>query len=249
MNEVVGPLVAKSVPGQVTVNRVDLSSSRITEGAALAAALQQLVNDGVLVQWPPKDPSYTTDGHDMLMLTAWGERMQAAGSKAKSMALARRRIGVDLHPALAGKLRDLISVGAFESAALNALRAVEARVRKLAGDPRSTKGSKLTGVPLMKTAFGVGGPLADSATDPGEQVGVMDLYSGAFGAIRNVLAHTDEVEWTDSVEAAEYVLLADLLMRRLDKTEARLKAETKAKAIAAVLTAATNLGKQTPPSA
>ncbi len=46
----------------------------------------------------------------------------------------------------------------------------------------------------------------------------MELFTGAFGAIRNVVAHT-EVEWSDSVEAAEYVLLADLLMRILDRLE------------------------------
>jgi hypothetical protein len=33
--------------------------------------------------------------------------------------------------------------------------------------------------------------------------------------------HT-EVEWSDPIEAAEYVLLADLLMRQLDRAERRV---------------------------
>jgi hypothetical protein len=44
------------------------------------------------------------------------------------------------------------------------------------------------------------------------------LFAGTFGAVRNTLAH-NKVEWSDSVEAAEYVLLCDLLMRILDRVE------------------------------
>jgi hypothetical protein len=68
----------------------------------------------------------------------------------------------------------------------------------------------------MRHAFGEGGPLADPEADRGEQVGVMELYAGAFGALRNALGHR-EVRWDDPTEAAEVVLLADLLMRRLDR--------------------------------
>lgn len=77
----------------------------------------------------------------------------------------------------------------------------------------------------MQHAFSVNdGPLADMTADPGERVGTMSLFVGAFGAVRNVVAHT-EVDWSDSVEA-EYVLLADLLMRLLDRTEQRLTAQS-----------------------
>ena len=87
----------------------------------------------------------------------------------------------------------------------------------MADDPTDSAGRRLTGVPLMRKAFGEKGRLANPDLDPGERVGTMDLFAGAFGAVRNLLAHT-EVEWSDSVEAAEYVLLADLLMRILDRT-------------------------------
>ncbi len=85
------------------------------------------------------------------------------------------------------------------------------------------RGDRLTGAALMQHAFAPdGGPLTDPSGEPGERVGVMSLYAGAFGAVRNGLVHT-EVEWADPAEAAEYVLLADLLMRLLDRAEARIK--------------------------
>ena len=50
---------------------------------------------------------------------------------------------------------------------------------------------------LMQHAFAPdGGPLTDPSIEPGERVGVMSLYVGAFGAVRNGLVHT-EVEWAD----------------------------------------------------
>ena len=102
-----------------------------------------------------------------------------------------------------------------------ALRAVEARVRDLCGTPRNGQGARLTGDKLMAHAFRPEGPLADPLAEPGEQVGLMELFKGTFGAVRNVVMHT-EAEWSDDIEAAEYVLLADLLMRLLDKAEGRL---------------------------
>ena len=49
----------------------------------------------------------------------------------------------------------------------------------------------------------------------------MELFAGAFGAVRNPLGH-NAVEWSDPTEAAEFVLFADLLMRQLDRVERRL---------------------------
>jgi uncharacterized protein (TIGR02391 family) len=141
----------------------------------------------------------------MFQLTRWGKQVRARGAGGEALVAARRRLGVDLHPELAERLRDAVSVGAFEQAALLALRAIEARVRHLTGKPRGKGGDLLTGTTLMQYAFGENGPLADPAAEPGERVGMMSLFVGAFGAVRNRLVHT-EVEWSDPVEAAEYVL-------------------------------------------
>jgi hypothetical protein len=48
------------------------------------------------------------------------------------------------------------------------------------------------------------------------------LFWGAIGVFKNPSSHR-QVRFEDSIEAAEVVLLADLLLRLLDRTEARLK--------------------------
>lgn len=194
--------------------------------ANIASALQRLLVDGLLVDWPPSDPSYTTEGQgDVFQLTKLGRDLQAVGPSAQGTIQARRRLGVELHPALKHELDPLIAVGALEQATFRALRAVEERVFDLAGSPRSARGSRIVGSALMQMAFGDGGPLVDPDADPGERVGVTQLFAGAFGAVRNPLAHTT-VEWDDPTEAAEFVLFADLLMRQLDRVEARLATDS-----------------------
>jgi hypothetical protein len=123
--------------------------------------------------------------------------------------------GVDLHDELAERLRDAVSVGAVEQAALLAVRATEARVHDLTDKPRG-KGRAADGphadVARLRGARTAHGPGAER----GERVGTISLFVGAFGAVRNRLVHT-EMEWSDSIEAADYVLFADLLMRQIDR--------------------------------
>ncbi|MEU8501457.1 MULTISPECIES: TIGR02391 family protein [Streptomyces] len=65
------------------------------------------------------------------------------------------------------------------------------------------------------------GPTAD----PGEAVALMELFKGAFGTFKNPASHR-RVDFADPTEAAEVVLLADLLMRLLDKIAAAQNAAT-----------------------
>lgn len=200
-SELIRDLVSEVAPprqqasGIVSVSHQNPLTDHPAEALLLATALAQLERDGLLVQWPPDDPRYTSSGFaDVFTVTADGRRV-----------------------------RDDVSGGAFETAALKALRAVEARVRDLSREPRNQRGERLIGVALMQHAFSAAtGPLTDPNAEPGEQVGTMQLFCGAFGAVRNLLAHTEH-EFGDPTEAAEYVLLADLLMRLLDRAEARLK--------------------------
>jgi uncharacterized protein (TIGR02391 family) len=135
------------------------------------------------------------------------------------MIRAQRRLGVELHPKLAGPLRPLVQAGAFEQAAFDALRQVEVRVREMAGTKEAER--RVT-VGLMRYAFGEDGPLGLLIVDPGERDGLSHLFAGAFGAVRNPLGHRT-VQWDDATEAAEMVLLADLLMRQLDHLEPALE--------------------------
>jgi len=77
------------------------------------------------------------------------------------------------------------------------------------------------GVKLMRKCFGEGGPLADPQLDPGERTGTMELFAGAVGTFKNPPSHR-QVDYADPTEASEVVLLADLLMRLLDRAEKRL---------------------------
>jgi uncharacterized protein (TIGR02391 family) len=72
----------------------------------------------------------------------------------------------------------------------------------------------------MREAFREGGKLANPDLDPGERVGVMELFAGAIGTFKNPPSHR-QVDYADPTEASEVILLADLLMRLLDRSRAQ----------------------------
>ncbi len=96
------------------------------------------------------------------------------------------------------------------------MKAVEVRVRGLGGF-----GDDLTGVDLKNRAYGPNGPLTDSSAVKGEQEGRRMMFAGAYASLRNPSGHRD-VDYDEVSEAAEAVVVASLLMRVLDRVEARL---------------------------
>jgi uncharacterized protein (TIGR02391 family) len=102
------------------------------------------------------------------------------------------------------------------SGSFAAMRAIEVRVRKLAGLRNSA-----FGVDLMKKAFGTTGALTDPGANRVEQDGMRDLFAGAYAVLSNPAGHR-EIDYDDVSEAAEVVLMASLLMRVLDRVEAWL---------------------------
>jgi hypothetical protein len=66
-----------------------------------------------------------------------------------------------------------------------------------------------------------GAALGDAAASTGEVEGTMALFRGAYSVLRNPASHR-EVEFDDVTGASEAVMLASLLMRMLDRIEARL---------------------------
>ncbi len=81
-------------------------------------------------------------------------------------------------------------------------------VGELAGSPVDSKNNRLRGDKLMNQAFAPdGGLLRDEEAEVAEQLGLMNLFKGAFAYFRNPLGHRS-IEFDDPTEAAEAVLLA-----------------------------------------
>jgi uncharacterized protein (TIGR02391 family) len=70
----------------------------------------------------------------------------------------------------------------------------------------------------MWEAFREGGKLANPDLDAGERVGLMELFAGAIGTFKNPPSHR-QVDYANPTEASEVILLADLLMRLLDRSQ------------------------------
>lgn len=155
-------------------------------------------------------PDPSQDGPDWVFVTRRGRAVLEAGL---SELKATDRLDVELLPLLEGKARRFFLTGEYQHAVLEAMLQVEVRVRAMIGAP-----SSLVGVPLMRAAFGKEGVLRDPNANGGEQVATMELFAGAIGAFKNPSSHR-LVEFDDPTHAAEIILLADLLMRILDRRE------------------------------
>jgi uncharacterized protein (TIGR02391 family) len=148
---------------------------------------------------------------DYWTISRYGRRI-AAEAEPLTHLRSQALVDADLHPRIARTVRLLFSQGLYDLAAFEAMKHVEIRVRGLA---RAESGD--IGVPLMRQAFKPGeGPLADAEQEKGEQEATSALFAGAIGTFKNPTSHR-EVEYDDPTEASEVVLLADLLLRMLDR--------------------------------
>ncbi|WP_117215713.1 TIGR02391 family protein [Allorhizocola rhizosphaerae] len=130
------------------------------------------------------------------------------------------RLDISLVPELERTARPQFLRGDFETAAFAAMKEVEVQVRAKAG-----LGNDLFGTALMQKAFrppknetDTGGPLYRAVLEAGESLAQMYLFMGAIGLFKNPTSHR-RVDLSDPTEAAEIVLLADLLLRLLRKIE------------------------------
>jgi len=177
---------------------------------ALSEAGEWLRTHG-LVAWNPDQSDAQA-----IFITRLGERALADGLPTIR---AIHRLDIDLLPELQARARPQFLRGDFETASFVAMREVEVQVREQAG----LRNSQL-GTALMQEAFKppknadgtTAGPLYRSDVDGGESVALMDLFKGAVGLFKNPPSHR-RVTFDDPTEAAEIVLLADLLLRLLRK--------------------------------
>jgi uncharacterized protein (TIGR02391 family) len=174
--------------------------------SALAEAWNWLERKGLLGPNIEQGPGWQT-------ITRAGRQVVEEGQPALARLRAAERLDVELHPSLALLVRPQFLIGSYEMAVFEAFKAVEVRLRELANSP-----AERTGVQMAKDAFGEQGPLRDpDPTVPkGEKDGLMALFWGAFGALRNPPGHR-YVDYDSPAEASEAVMLASLLMRVLDR--------------------------------
>ena len=142
-------------------------------------------------------------------VTRLGERV-VAHERPLEWISATWRLALPLHPRLDERARRQFVMGEFEAAVFIAMKEVEVAVRERAG-----LADTVIGTDLMNKAFGDQGPLSNPSRPKAERDGVQSLYRGAMSVFKNPTSHRS-VELSDPVEAAEMVLLADLLLRMLD---------------------------------
>jgi uncharacterized protein (TIGR02391 family) len=122
-------------------------------------------------------------------------------------AAARRLPQETLNPRIREKVWMSFMRGDFDTAAFQAMKAVEVAVRESAGLSKSDIGTT-----LMRKAFEVtNGPLTDPSAEPAERQARSDLFAGSIGSYKNPYSHRD-VDLDDPGEAAEIVMLADHLL-------------------------------------
>jgi hypothetical protein len=200
--------------GPVTTSIYGVGNDRRQERERLKARLAQgwtwLEAQGYVVD----DPSQTSG--NWKRLTPEGEAIandpEAGGALRRAKAASQ--LDIDLHPRLAAAgVQQTFRAGETDNAIRASFACLEDTVRTLSG---------LTGafgVNLMAAAFAKNGTLAPGM-DPREQPGLQKMFEGAFSILRNPAGHGPtglEIE-----EAAEEVLHADLLMRKLAAVAAAL---------------------------
>jgi hypothetical protein len=137
---------------------------------AIAQALAWLEAQGLIV------PAEGMNGNN-----GWRHFSRRAGkfqneAEFANYAVARRLPKEALHPSISGPVRMSFMRGDFDTAAFQAMKAVEVAVREAAGLAAADIGTK-----LMRKALDMeSGPLTDSAAEPAERQALSDLFAGAI---------------------------------------------------------------------
>jgi uncharacterized protein (TIGR02391 family) len=119
------------------------------------------------------------------------------------------------HPSLPDASWNAFRSGDYDTAVFEAFKAVETAVRKKGLNKNGIVGDY--GVELMKKAFHeTSGPLTDMNAPKGRRERRRELFTGAFGELRNPKAHNDP-SIADPL-AVEEIMTAGTLQRIVDNT-------------------------------
>lgn len=116
-----------------------------------------------------------------------------------------------LHPGIRAKAWSAFVRGEYDSAVLQAMKAVEVAVRIAAGYSNSDHGTDM----FMRAFHVDNGPLRDSNAQKSEREAIRNLFAGAYGTYRNPVAHRD-VNLDEPTVAVEIILLASHLLRIIE---------------------------------
>jgi uncharacterized protein (TIGR02391 family) len=115
-----------------------------------------------------------------------------------------------LHPKIADRCQSAFMASKYDSAVLEAFKAVEEAVREQAAAPATE-----FGVALVSYAMNPKNPRLHFSAIPAEQEGYHSLFRGAIGALKNPLSHRS-IGHNNPVSVLEYLAFASLLMRLID---------------------------------
>jgi uncharacterized protein (TIGR02391 family) len=164
-------------------------------------------------------PSPEYGSGDIVVLSRRGRRLAKESDLRRALS-ARRLPREALHPKIREDVWQLFHRGKYDTAVLEAMKAVEVAVRTAAGLSAGDIGEK-----LMRNAFDPEkGPLTDLTVEENERKARAHLFAGAIGSYKNPHSHRN-VALDEPDEAAEIIMLANHLLRIIDARKAARSAQ------------------------
>jgi hypothetical protein len=168
------------------------------------------LEDAELIQ----EPDTYNGKNDYRIISEKGRRV--AGEIDFAAAMVRSRYSRTMfHSSLPDAAWNAFRSGDYDTGVYEAFKALESSIRKK-GMGQNGIGATDHGVSLMHKAFDANsGPLTDKTASIGRKERRRELFSGAFGELRNPVAHGDPTI-TDPLVAVEEMIAAGMLQRIVD---------------------------------